>query len=77
MRFVGRTLLAIMMAAIVASSAVAAAMSATPAPTAVKQAHPARTCLKRSKLGRCERWSQTVRHKAPTSTATTDGRHEH
>jgi hypothetical protein len=76
MCFVGRTLLAAAMV-IAASNAVAATVPATPVPTAVKQAHPARTCLKRSKLGRCERWSQTVRHKAPTSTATTDGRHEH
>lgn len=77
MCFVGRTLLAVMMAAIAASSAVAAAVPATPASTAAKQTHATRTCLKRSKLGRCERWSQTVRHKAPASTATTDGRHEH
>lgn len=77
MRFVGRTLLAVMMAASAASSAVVAAVPATPAPTAVKQAYPARICLKRSKLGRCERWSQTVRHKVPASTATSDGRHEH
>lgn len=76
MRFVGRTLLAAAMV-VAASSAVAVAVPATPAPIAVKQTHPARTCLKRSKLGRCERWSQTVRHKAPTSTATTDGQHEH
>lgn len=76
MSFVGRTLLAVVMAAIAASGSAAAAVPATPAPTAVKQAHPARTCLKRSKLGRCERWSQAVRHKAPASTATTDGRHE-
>ncbi|WP_242109427.1 hypothetical protein [Luteimonas aquatica] len=61
MSFAGRLLLAAALAVVAPGAAAAAAPPAG-------HAKPAHACLKRSRLGRCERWSRAARRAAPSAT---------